>query len=275
MLLLSLTLFANFISGLIDFEKSIALLLSLWLICFAAALFFLKGKPSLSALLFVLCLFLSFVLRFSFSSSYFPPNHISKVRTRIKGFEGYVSSDVVLKRTKNKNILHQEYSLSITYVFLKNTKLKAAGDVLIKSPYIVNELMPGDNLQIKGFITKTSRMRKRGGFDYGLYLRRRGYTYFVWADKDEGVRLIDKPKNTIRRQSFLIRSYLENRVSEYVKDKQVFALIKALIFAKRGGLSKELESDFKKSGVYHVLALSGFIWGLFLPFSFFYFPLSA
>jgi competence protein ComEC len=187
------------------------------------------------------------------------------------GFEGYISSDVVLKKTKIKKTPHQEYSLSVNYVFLKNTKLRAQGEVLIKSPYILDELMPGDNLQVRGFITKTSAMRKRGGFNYGRYLKRRGFAYFVWADKKDGIRLFDKPYNTIRRQSYFLRSYFEEKISKHIKDKQVFSLIRALIFAKKGGLSQDLSTDFKKSGVYHVLALSGLHMGLIFAFSFFFF----
>ncbi|PYN59312.1 MAG: DNA internalization-related competence protein ComEC/Rec2 [Candidatus Rokuibacteriota bacterium] len=95
--------------------------------------------------------------------------------------------------------------------------------------------------------------RNPGGFDYGEFLRREGMPVVASARVDRLIALDDPgPRWNVR-----VRRAAREAIARTLPPTSA-ALLSGLLLGDRGDLPPEVDDGFRRAGVYHVLAVSGF-----------------
>lgn len=264
---------ASFLAGEINLLYLMPYILAIgFLFLIITAYLIRKSKfHSAASIFLILGLLFIFFNRSLLTFHYYPPTDIYHIKAKIVGFEGIVSTDVRTKFTRRRKQKHQEYGLSVIYVYTKNKKYAATGNVLIKSAMMLHELSPGDRIQAAGYVSRTDRMKAIQGFHYGKFLTRQGYSHFLWVKNDKAQR-IDIPANSLKRWGDSVKRFITQIISSAV-DKNIHAknFISALLLGTRSELDNRIQEDFRRTGLYHVLALSGLHMGMIFAFLYFFF----
>ncbi|MCP3931207.1 MAG: DNA internalization-related competence protein ComEC/Rec2 [Bacteroidetes bacterium] len=153
---------------------------------------------------------------------------------------------------------------------------KTSGTILLsyKQKWPDN-ILPGDSIAIRCYLTRPNRYKTPGSFDYPTYLKRKniwitGYitsSLFIQKIQTEN-KLIDKVRYFPERMRQDIRKKIEMSVAQPESD-----VFKALLIADKSGLDHDLLEGFKGSGCMHILTISGLhlsLLGSFLFFLFFW-----
>lgn len=112
----------------------------------------------------------------------------------------------------------------------------------------------GDKVEVKGIYEKAEVQRNYKGFDYSQYLKTKGI-YGILNGKD--VKVISKDnENNIEKIVYEVNKKTKENIRKLFDEKKANLLIGILL-----GDNKELDDNiienFKNSGVYHILAISG------------------
>ncbi|GAV22030.1 DNA internalization-related competence protein ComEC/Rec2 [Carboxydothermus pertinax] len=134
-------------------------------------------------------------------------------------------------------------------------------DVKTKKTYLVREKetvlrLPGDILKISGTFKKPIPPQNPGEFNYPNYLKRQGIYGVLYAQKTEKVGV----KITFLRPLAAIKNYLKDKLNTY--SPQTAALLKGLYLGDDEEISPEVYDSFAKTGVVHILSVSGLHLGL-------------
>jgi len=124
------------------------------------------------------------------------------------------------------------------------TRLNYAGE---------NVILPGDSVfwQAKWFPITPPTVP--GSFNAPEWMRSQGYRASGSLDK---VEILGKKFN-FQRFSFSVKQKLEKYFSNYYA-KPESAMLMGLLAGDRSGISETLQNDFRKTGLVHVLSISGF-----------------
>lgn len=143
-----------------------------------------------------------------------------------------------------ENSVRKFYDSSVI-VYFKKENIK----VLIKNSKY-DELFYGDKLNLK---CKLALPENFESFDYQKYLATKNVFY---VSDDCEVEKLEKEKSFF---SFLtnIRSKMEQNVNQLIPAPQS-ALANGLIFGGDNQLSEDLQTDFSRTGVTHIVAVSGY-----------------
>jgi competence protein ComEC len=114
-------------------------------------------------------------------------------------------------------------------------------------------LTQGQHVRIDTRLHRAAGFRNPGVFDYGAWLRRQGILVVGVAGAEE-IAALDAPRPPwpvrVRRAA---REWIERALPPASA-----ALLEGLLLGDRAGLPAELDDRFRRAGVYHVLAVSGF-----------------
>lgn len=117
-------------------------------------------------------------------------------------------------------------------------------------PKDVEKLEYGSIIKINAQYTEAARDRNYGGFNYKTYLRtKRIYGIFNVED----VEIIKTGNDNI---IIKVRKYIKSKLREKLK-KENSELAISLIVGDRSHISSEVEDNFKKANLMHMLAISG------------------
>jgi competence protein ComEC len=136
--------------------------------------------------------------------------------------------------------------------------IKIERDVILKIPYFISDLLPGDNITVvMGDLASLKKLQNPGQFDYQRFLENKGIFAQIEMDKQSHL-VIEKSGSEYRllRYAHILRQTLEG-IAESSLDQSTGAFISAILFGEKQGLSSSVRQDFQNSGVAHVLAISG------------------
>lgn len=143
-----------------------------------------------------------------------------------------------------ENPVRKFYDSSVV-VYFKNEKIK----VLVKMPKYV-EIFYGDELNLK---CKLTLPEKFNDFDYRMYLATKNITYI--SNECEWQKIGE------RKSIFSIlakwRIKMENNINVLIPAPQS-ALANGIIFGGDDQLTDDLKNDFSKTGMTHIVAVSGY-----------------
>jgi competence protein ComEC len=150
-----------------------------------------------------------------------------------------------------------------TLVTLGDISLGIAGDgdlvsgrILIRAPRYPH-LLYGDRVAVSGILKVPEPFETDGGrqFDYPAYLAKDGIHFVMNSPRIEriGVGQGSAILATLIefKQSFL------SRIRRFIPAPEE-GLLAGIIFGEQGGINKTLSDDFRKSGLVHVVVLSGY-----------------
>jgi competence protein ComEC len=120
----------------------------------------------------------------------------------------------------------------------------------------------GDLVRMRGRLRGLDRALTPGSFDYGRYLRVRGYaaTLSVWKHPVERV---TRDLDAIESVVTTVRAYTRDAITSGMSAGSA-SLIRALVLGDRSGLDRRVLRDFQSCGMMHLLAVSGMHVGIIL-----------
>jgi competence protein ComEC len=96
---------------------------------------------------------------------------------------------------------------------------------------------------------------KSSDFDYRMYMAKDGVLYK--CDKPEIQKMAESKGNFFLQNIFKIRNLFADNIKKVIPQPGG-ALAEGLLFGGSSGLSKEIQNDFSKTGMTHIVAVSGY-----------------
>jgi len=122
------------------------------------------------------------------------------------------------------------------------------------------ELYYGDRLRLTG---RTEVPERLPDFDYRLYLAQQGVFALMSVDGQTGLERLGVGGSGLLREGNILREWLLSRLDR-VLPGDVAALAHGLLFGERASLSDETNEAFRRTGLTHILAISGMNLAVFL-----------
>ena len=124
-------------------------------------------------------------------------------------------------------------------------------------------LLPGDRVEILGWLTRPQPPANPGEFDAASWLASQGISGVLYADHPAAVHPLEsgrwwQPPRLLAQLRNRLRLLLTTRLSEAVAP-----VAAAVLLGDRTSVGDDLQEDFSRSGAMHVLAISGMHAGLF------------
>lgn len=203
-----------------------------------------------------------------------PRNHISNF-LRIE--EPLVVEGVVVKAPE---IHGDKRSLILETKQVKGAfgSLNTQGKVLVNIHHCGKRFEYGDRILIQGRLRMPRGERNPGEFNYRAYLRRRGVFGIISVYGGDKIKVVGRGEGRgfFSRVIYPVRHYVSDLVDRTIGDSEG-ALLKGLLIGERAEIPQEIKDSFARTGVIHVLAISGlhvgFILAIFITlFSLFRLP---
>ncbi|HKL71678.1 MAG TPA: ComEC/Rec2 family competence protein, partial [Marinilabiliaceae bacterium] len=130
--------------------------------------------------------------------------------------------------------------------------------LLLVKHEVSNNFKMYDQVVIKGSLQPLKSSTNPHSFDYGRYLVRNGFSTQMFISDTASIKLI-KRKKTIRFSQIpqKVRAKCENVFVSSGVDSTSMSVVKAILLGDRSDIDKEVNQQFVKSGVIHILAVSG------------------
>ncbi|QYE98527.1 ComEC/Rec2 family competence protein [Paraclostridium sordellii] len=138
---------------------------------------------------------------------------------------------------------------------VKNKVRKEKYNQYYISDYVINDyskkinIKPGDIVEVSGKF-KHYKELKFDDFNYGRYLKSNGYEGTIDI---KSYRIVNK--NVIYSNIFKFKERISKSIKYLYKDKSKF--INSILIGEKENIDKETKEIFSKTGVSHILALSG------------------
>jgi competence protein ComEC len=114
-------------------------------------------------------------------------------------------------------------------------------------------LGPGQRIRTEIRLHRAAGYKNPGGFDYGRHLERQGILV-VGSTRGDRVTIVDDPGPTWHAE---VRRKAREAIDRALPPASA-ALLAGLLLGERTALPPEIDTAFRRAGVYHVLAVSGF-----------------
>jgi competence protein ComEC len=128
--------------------------------------------------------------------------------------------------------------------------------MLIVSGLPGDTLHEGDIISFTGAIRPLPKPANPYAFDYGRYLRNKGVAGIAYLPSSDII-LALKAKTSLRTIPAQVRAWSLRTLFRYGLSDQAAAIAQAMLFGDRSGIDRDLNDRFVKTGVVHILAVSG------------------
>lgn len=118
-------------------------------------------------------------------------------------------------------------------------------------------LVQGDRVRLQGHLQSPSGKRNPGGFDYEAYLARRGICCTLYVDSPTAVHRLNSATGTLTRLIVSVREHVRQQIDHHVPSADGRAVLRALLLGDRSGISDTQREWFTRTGLMHLLAVSG------------------
>jgi competence protein ComEC len=197
--------------------------------------------------------------------SFVPPNDIRLLHTQnVRAMRGHVVQTFYRLNGKNR------YVVQISQVKIDSQWQKAWGKVWLYPAKELPALRYGQRIEWHSSLKKPPLPRNPGQFNYRRYLNLKGIFYVSYAEASS-LHILPGNKGAFWQRFVLVplRVRVRNIINRFVRPP-TRDILKALILGERQDLNRDIYTEFQKTGVVHVLAISGlhvgFILLIFLTF---------
>lgn len=121
---------------------------------------------------------------------------------------------------------------------------------------ILGKLSPGNRIVVLGNLSIPPNQKNPGEFDYREYLKSKNISALFNSYSPMDFVIVDYEENLITSLIFDIRYAVALKLKEMYSEKTA-GLLKGLLLADRSEIGYDIKEGFVKSGVIHVLAVSG------------------
>jgi competence protein ComEC len=199
--------------------------------------------------------------RFSFVS----PNDIRLMHAQnVRVMRGHVVQAHYRLNGKNR------YVIRLTQVKIDSQWRRAQGNVWLYTAKELPALRYGQRIEWRSSLKEPPLPRNPGQFNYRRYLNLKGIFYVSYAEASS-LHILPGNEGAFWQRFILepLRVRVRNIMNRFVRPP-TRDILKALILGERQDLNREIYTEFQKTGVVHVLAISGlhvgFILLIFLTF---------
>lgn len=166
--------------------------------------------------------------------------------------EGYLLKDPKNKKTRF------EYPLKVNRLNYKKQTHDVNFKILIKDyKKISTNVTYGNHVCLKGKIKKPRGLRNPGGFNYRKYLSQKNIFYIFYVDSIVKKNEIKKGNFVLRDIVYPVRRGINKTIFKFFPSYSTRSIIKALTLGDKELISNDILEGFSKTGVIHVLAVSG------------------
>ncbi|MCF8011172.1 MAG: DNA internalization-related competence protein ComEC/Rec2 [Clostridiales bacterium] len=164
-----------------------------------------------------------------------------------------------------------DYILQIEEINIGRKKKEISGQVLAKVRGKENGYSYGDRVRVKGVLRRPPSSGNPGEFDYREYLKRRNVVAVMYVSKDDIAKISGSFPGINKGASFLRGKIME--LNRETLSPVHSSVLNGMMFGARGEIPKHIEDVFSRSGLAHVLCVSGvhvgiILGGLFIIFNF-------
>ena len=136
------------------------------------------------------------------------------------------------------------------YNNLKNNKIL----LYTNSRYLSPSLKPGSIIRLVASPFEITDFDSSDSFDYRSYMNRRGFRYCIFCY--DSITFLDE-KPGIQHVGLRLRQLLLNRLENTISDAKALSVVSAMVLGYRELLDNETKEEFRKSGIIHIMAVSG------------------
>jgi competence protein ComEC len=189
--------------------------------------------------------------RFYSAYALVPPDHIRNYQERrIISYKGWISEARYQQDGRHR------YELQCESITIDSTEIPVTGAILLRQGSCPFRLQYGDGIFVDGAPQSPPLPENPGAFNYRHYLVLQN-VYFQ-HDLDQSVRIVSEGKGNFFQRNLIVP--LRQRIIAAI-DREIpaptNAVIKALLIGERQDVDREIANNFQKTGVIHVLAISG------------------
>ena len=166
-------------------------------------------------------------------------------------YAGLVISDRTEKQSYNRVVL------KVLYTKKENNWLEAKGKVLV---YLApdQKVNYGDYIAISSKPDTINPPTNPSEFNYANYLRLKGIYHSDYLVYDSTkIKILNTSSFSLLGSIYAIRHSLKVKIRNYIPDKSVQGFAMALLLGIRSDLPEDVITNYKETGVTHVLAISG------------------
>ncbi|MDX1420875.1 MAG: DNA internalization-related competence protein ComEC/Rec2 [Rubricoccaceae bacterium] len=118
-------------------------------------------------------------------------------------------------------------------------------------------LASGDRVRLDAVLRPLPHRRNPADFGYGDFLRRRGIHAQASVYDADAILFLGPGAGPVQRVVNAARRHVEGALTAYVRTEEARAVLAALILADRSGIERETRDRFARTGLAHLLAVSG------------------
>lgn len=191
------------------------------------------------------------ILRFELKEFVSPKNNIDNFVGEKVIAVGFVS-EYPDKRENSQKITIDLKGINV----LGEREVKVDTKILVSSD-IYSDYEYGDELKIIGILKKPENFDSGNGriFDYESYLAKDGIFYQFFLPKIE---VVSKGNGFfVKKWLFVLKNKFESAIERAIKEPRS-SLLDGILLGSKHSLSKNLQEDFMKAGIIHIVVLSGY-----------------
>lgn len=186
--------------------------------------------------------------------------YVSDQRLDKNILQNYIGKEVSLEgiviNEPDQRENNTKLTLEVSWLGGVTPKLESEVRVLLTVPHYP-QYVYGDEIIVSGVLSEPQNFKTKNGnvFDYINYLSKDSIFYTMYFPETE---LISKENgNFVKEKLFLIKNSFLKKIQKTIPDPQV-SLLGGLLLGVKQSLGKELQEDFRKVGLIHIVVLSGY-----------------
>ena len=146
--------------------------------------------------------------------------------------------------------------IDVGKVMIREKEQKVRGRLRLTVHGFIPEVEYGDQIAVRTRLRPLTSFRNPGGFDYAMYLKRRGIQARATVYRPEELKLIRSGGNPILKRIYLWREEIRSAMVRSLS-AEASAILQAMVIGESGFLTPEIREAFMISGTTHILSISG------------------
>jgi competence protein ComEC len=253
-----------YFTWLIGVFLSLMLIYLLW-IAFAPSHLQFKWS-AITGILACILIFIFGWVRTHQSTASYDSNHIIH-QDSITAYTCVMDAEI---QDKNKNL---KTEAEIQEIQVKNQWKKAKGRILLyfkkdslQSNQKIRSLKYGDKILVVGNLLQTQSLKNPLAFDYAQYLKYQNIYHQDFVSVPEFQKIGFQPRFWVVQFAMNWRQYFDKVIQKYIVSEQENAIASALVLGVKDRLDDDILQAYSRTGLMHVLAVSGMHVGILLSF---------
>lgn len=192
-----------------------------------------------------------------------PPHHVGRLLHADEAITLTVLGEIRGAVTTNERGMRTEVQVNAVLAGLDT--FPAVGRLILSrsTPRFAPEplppivLYPGQQVEVTGRARGLPAPSNPADFDYGRFLALRNVWGTLSVSDSTGIWIKEDRSTALHRTVRAVQTYIKQRIEQFIPSPEGRALLTALLLGDRSELTDETRNDFSRTGLMHLLAVSG------------------